>query len=354
MAFGTLSSFDTLAAQGATVAALGEAAVYNAIAGQLAVHNAATREMMGELVEMTTDRQRVYGGADAMVMEELDEFGLPDAQKMTTGATLGLPLRFYGGALQWTRVFFQRTTGEQIANTVRTMMIADVKAIQREIKRALFRPTNYAFEDRRVDHVSLPVRALVNADGAIIPAGPNGETFNAATHTHYLNAATLTAAVLDAQIATIIEHFGAGTPFLYINQGQEAAMRALNAPGQFTGYVDVRINQPQTATYATGRGLDQLNVNNRAIGLYGAAEVWVKPWVLPNYVVGWMGGVPSPLAYRRNDLGTGNLELIFEFDQFPLHARGYGREFGIGVVDRVAAAVLFIGAGGAFVAPTIS
>ncbi len=351
MAFGTLSSFDTLAAQGATVAALGEAAVYNAIAGQLAVHNAATREMMGDLVEITTDRQRVYGGVDTMVMEELDEFGLPDAQKMTTGATLGLPLRFYGGALQWTRVFFQRTTGNQIAKTVETMMIADVKAIQREIKRALFRPTNYAFEDRRVDHVSLAVKALANADSASIPSGPNGETFNAAMHTHYLNAATLTAAALDAQIATIIEHFGAGTPLLYINSGQEAAVRALVG---FTAYVDVRITQPQTATYATGRALDTLNVNNRAIGLYGAAEVWVKPWVPANYVVGWMGGVPSPLAYRRNDLGTGNLELAFEFDQFPLHARGYGREFGIGVVDRVAAAVLFVGAGGVYVSPVIS
>jgi hypothetical protein len=51
--------------------------------------------MIGALVERTTDRQRRYGTAASKTMQVADQFGRPQAQKITAGATIGVPLRLY-------------------------------------------------------------------------------------------------------------------------------------------------------------------------------------------------------------------------------------------------------------------
>lgn len=362
MTFGTLTRFDTMAtAFNTTVAQFGEDNAWNAIADALAAHNQQLADAMGDLATTSTDRQRRYGGPDSMAMEELDEFGTPDAQKISAGVTCGFPLRFYGIALQWTRLYFINVMASELAAQVTATQDADVKAIHRELKKALFLNTNYTFVDRRVDGVSLGVKSLVNADGAAIPLAPDGTSFVGATHTHYVGATVAWSGApstqniaddLNTLAANVLEHFLSGSISLYINRSEETRVRS--AVG-FTPYVDARILMAPGGTANVARGsLDMSNVNNRAIGIIGPSEVWVKPWIPPGYVLAIHtgGGEPALLRRVRNG-GGGNLDLLYEDEKYPLRARALGREFGFGVYNRVAAACLFVN-GTTYTNPTIT
>ncbi len=349
MAYGTLSTLDTLAASQQTVAQFGEDNAFVAIEAARMAHNGIVTELLGGFVERTTERLRRYGGPDAMVMDEIDQWGTPDAQKIAAGSQVSFPMKLYGIAVQWTRKYMQVTTTQELAEQFVAAQDADLNAIIREIKRAIFYPTNYTFTDKLTDHVPLSVKALVNADGAPLPLDPNGTGFNAATHTHYLGTAALVAADLTALIFTVIEHFSNGEAVVYINQAQEAAVRAL--PG-FTPYVDARIVQATNAV-GTTQALDLINVYNRAIGIFNGAEIIIKPWIPAGYLFAYLRGQPVPLAMRVRNAGGGNLEIAAEDEVHPLRARVLEREFGVGIWNRVNGAVLYIGSA-SYVSPTFN
>jgi hypothetical protein len=357
-AFGTLSTLDELAAVRQSVAQYGEDLAWQSIALALEAHNRQVADMLGALVERTTDVQRAYGTSDTKKMQEMDQWGRPDAQKVTAGVTVGFPLRRYGDSLQWTLQWMRQNSGAQLAAEVAAIMDADAANVIRAIKAAWYTPTNYSFVDKlgggnSAPNVTLAVKALVNNDGAGLPVGPNGEVF-ATSHTHYLATASLTAADLTNLIETVMEHHAVGQPVVYINRAQEAAVRALTG---FVGYVDARIlpgGGTTTQIPAGGVTLEQRNLYDRAIGVFGAAEVWVKPWTVSGYAVSFVRGAPSPFAMRVPVYaGLADLQLVAEDESHPLRARTYERQFGIGAWTRTAAAVLYTG-GGSYVAPTIA
>ncbi len=342
MAYGTITTLDTLIAiTGTPVAEYGEDRLWEAIDANFAVHNAIVNDMLGDLVERTTDKLRRYGGVDSMKMSLVDQSGRSDAQKITAGATVGFPLNLYDGTLQWTRKAFQNMSVGELAKHVRAMFTADVQNLQNEIKKAIMYSTNYTHNDVLVDNVALPVKRLLNADSAPIPIGPNGETFTASSHTHYLATASLIAANLTAAIDTVGEHTATGRILVYINKAQEAAVRALTG---FTAYTDPRIIYMATTNIAN-QSVDLMNQGNRAIGIFDEAEVWVKPWVPANYIfVFLVDGGEKPLAMRTRP-GAGDLGLVADDELHPLRARTYEREFGLGVWNRSMAAVLYIASG---------
>lgn len=358
-AYGTLAALDTLASlSNTTVADFGEDRAFAEIDAALAAHNRIENELLSEFVEKTTDRLRRYGSSDAMNMDELDEFGRADAQKISAGATVGIPLRLYGLSVQWTRKYLQNATGEELAKQTVAAMDADSKVIQREIKRAIFNPTNATVLDRLVDNVSLPIKRLLNADSSSIPLGPNGESFDGATHTHYLFTAgvALAAADMNALIETVIEHHPSGQAQVYIHRAQETAVRGLAG---FTAYLDARVIN-QTAGVVAGQSLNSFNVNDRAIGIYSAAgvsaEVWVRPWMISGYLFAWVKGAPVPLAMRTRTATSGNFELVADDELHPLRARSWEREAGFSAWTRSNGSLLYIdsGAASAYVAPTVS
>src|SRR5690606_11592257 len=96
-------------------------------------------------------------------------------------------------------------------------------------KRAIYTPTNSTFFDElTAPQAELAVKAFLNADSSGIPEGPNGESFDASTHTHYSAEAALTAAGLKASIATVIEHGHGGQLVTAIAASNEATVRALS------------------------------------------------------------------------------------------------------------------------------
>lgn len=349
--YGTFVTLDTLATlNNTTVAQLGEDNAFAALNAALVAHNTIMRDLMDTLVDTTTDRLRRYGGPANMAMDEIDEMGTPDAQKVAAGSNVGFPLRLYGGSLQWTRKAFQNMMASEFAAQVTGMMDADKNVVIRQIKRAIFTPTNTTFLDRLIDGVSLPVKALVNADSAPIPLGPNGEVFTASTHTHYLGTGSFVASDLSGLISTVTEHYGNGNIIVVINQAQEATVRAFTG---FVAYIDPRLMNLTTAITAR-ENLDNLvNIYNRRIGLYAGAEIWVKPWVPANYVFCYLDGQPKPLAMRTRPTGGGDLTLVFEDEEHPLRARTYEREFGVGVWNRINGAALYT-SNATYAAPTIT
>jgi hypothetical protein len=218
--FGTLSTLDTLAATQQSIAAYGEDRAWREVEAALAAHNTQMTQMLGLLVERTEDRQRRYGSAASKTMQVADQFGRPQAQKVTAGVTLGFPLFLFEDALQWTRKFTQANgSAQQLAAEFDAILDADRRQVMYEIKAALMGTGNYTFNDVLVDNVALAVKRLVNADSAAIPLGPNGESFDGATHTHYLFTAgvALAAADLSALVSTVLEHTNRGEIQVWIN-----------------------------------------------------------------------------------------------------------------------------------------
>lgn len=351
MAFGTLSVTDLLQSQ-QTVVAFGEDRIFDAIQTTLDAHNAIWREMASSLASISTDVRRRYGGVDTMEMVELDEIGRPDAQKVTAGANVDFPLRLYGISVQWTRKYIQRATVQEFAEQFIAAQDSDVRMLLREIKRSIFGSANRTMIDRLVQpNITLAVKALHNADSApVIPNPVDGTTFDGATHTHYLATASFIAANLTSLIGTVQEHYASGDAQVNINIAQEAAVRAFTG---FTAYLDARLVGADNVTRAVNRTLDMRNSYNRAIGVFGAAEVWVKPWVPANYVFCYIRGVPVPLSMRERSAGSSNLVIAAEDEDHPLRAQTLEREYGFGVWNRANGAVLYTG-GGSYVNPTIT
>lgn len=347
---GTLTISDLLAARFQSVADFGLDTIQRILAADIAAHNAAVQDMVGDLCELTTDRQRIYGTSVGGEMVEVDEFGRSPTQKAAPGSTVAFPLNLHQYAIGWTRKWFQTHTPAEMAIATQAAQKAHLKAIQKSIKKAVFLSANYTFRDYLVDNVDLAVKRLVNADGAGIPEGPNGELFDGSTHTHYDAINGLTAVALTSIIDDVVEHGFGGRVRVVISRTDETTVRGLTG---FTPYVDPRIIYRATDT--PGQTLDITRLDNRAIGIFGAAEVWVKSWGIANYAFAYDAGSPmKPLCYRQRSATTmTGLRIAAELDTFPLLAQYMEAEFGIGVWTRTNGAVLYFGAG-VWADPTIS
>lgn len=348
--FGTLSSLDTLSSIRQSVAEYGEDRAWESIGAALDAYNGQVAQMTGELMERTTDTQRAYGTMDAKSMQELDQWGSPDAQKVTAGVTVGFPLRRYGDALQWTRQFQEMQTVAQLAAEVDAIATADRRNVIRAAKQAIFNSVSSSFVDKLGEpaNVTLALKPFLNNDGLGVPVGPNGEVF-ATSHTHYLANATLTAAVATNLVVTVQEHYNSGVPVIYIASADEAAWRAL------TGFVadpTPGLVYPNSAT-VTEQRVNLANIYNRRIGLYNGAEVWIKPWMIANYAFCFVRGAPTPLVMRVPLRGSSDLQMVYDDERHPLRARGYERKFGIGVWNRTNGAVLQFN-NGTYQVPTIT
>lgn len=338
--FGTLSVLEDLATDDRPVI---DAEEYLAkrVAQALAVHNAAFKEMVSTFAFITKDRELPYGGGGEAINQELDEWGAADASKGGEAETVGLPLRIYGSTVQWTRTAFENMSVAKFAEALDSHATADIRRFQNILRYVFFKNTNTTdYVDRLDSKRKYNLYALLNADGMSIPESPNGTVFDGATHTHYLASATFTAAALQAGIDTVVEHGVDGSVNIYISKANEADVRALSG---FSPYLDSRVTVIGAAQIGN-QSLSVANPDNRAIGVFGGAEVWVKPWVPANYqVVVDANASQKPLAIRTRtgDLtGSGAFRIVADHEHYPLRAKNLGREYGVSVANRHKGAAL--------------
>jgi len=345
MAYGTHGVLDQLLLiRNQTAAEYGEERLAEDFQNWLAAQNLLIEQMTADLVEFTEVRLTTYGTGARMEMIKADEYTRADAQKaVPTPTDIGFPLEPFQISLQWTRKFLQVSTVADLATAANAVAEADARNVRREIQRALFNPVNnLTYKDRMIDNATLPIRRLYNADGSPIPEDEFSNTFNGATHTHYLGTAALVAADVEAATATVIEHGVSGQVRIYINRAQEAAITGF---ANFTAYTQPLImpGGGSTANQAVGGPVEPFSLYNRAIGVWnGAIEVWVKPWIPATYLlVIDIDPIRKVLRFRRRlATGNGELQLVAQDERYPLRADTSEREFGISVWGRDQAAVL--------------
>jgi hypothetical protein len=326
--------------------------VQQVINQELEAHNTIMQQMLAELCDFGTDRIRVYGAQSGGAMTEVDEYGRAPTQRAEPGDTLSFPLRKYQYPIGWTQTWFDTKLPIDMAAPVQAAQVADKKAIVYDIKRALFLSANFTYVDHLLDNVSLSVKRLVNADSASIPTGPNGESYSGATHTHYNGYASLTAANMLDNINDVVEHGNGNQVRVYISTTDEAAVRALTG---FVAYTDPRLilGIPTSAAAVAAPRLDITRLDNRAIGIFGPAEVWVKPWMIASYQFAFDAGGQKPLVFRQREQSTlQGLRVAGEIPVYPLFARYMERDFGVGVWNRTNGALGYM-ANATFADPTI-
>ncbi len=268
-AYGTMLLSDLLAQTSGTVATIGEQNVWETFQRSLDAHNRQMTQMVDLFCGFTTERLIGTGGLTAGDFEELDELETPRPQKHAPGENMGIPMRNYGYGQQWTDLYLEESTPADLAGQFIAVMDADKRNIINQINRAFYLSANYtSIDTRKKDFASLPVKRLANADSFSIPVGPNGETFDSSTHTHYVaRVSTFATTDLDALILNAGEHY-TGMVKVFINSAQEVAVRALTG---FVATVDVRIQQTTSTAYVNTPGLDMTNRGDRFIGVYNGA-----------------------------------------------------------------------------------
>lgn len=340
---GTFDISSLLLVKHQSVVEYGEDTIARVLQADINAHNLVVSDMLGTLAQDTTDRQDLSGTSIGGEFVEIDEYGRVATQKEIPGTPVAYPMRKYGYGVGWTRDWLKQATPADLALRVQQIKKADLKNIRRQIQLSLFHATNYTFVDYLIDRYPLGVKRLANADGAEIPEGPYGEAFDGSTHTHYMaRASTLAASDIDAVILNVTEHALTSKVVLVINQSNVAAIDALAGFTPLTGpYVN-----PGSASDTTVRRLDVTRSDNRLVGYWnGAYEVWTKPWAVANYVLAYdAASAVKPLKRRqRVQPGLRGLRLVADIDLYPLKAEYMEREFGFGVWNRTAAAILYIG-----------
>jgi hypothetical protein len=349
---GTFDMASLLSQRFVSAAKFGLNTIADVLAADRTTHNTIVRDMIAAFIDVTSDALRVSGSTITGRMIKADEYTRAPTQKDLPGQTVGFPMDRYQFALGWTSDWLKRKSPADLAIAQQQSQIAELLSLRAAIQIAIYNPTNSNFIDYLVNNVSLPVKAFYNADSSLIPDGPNGQTFNGATHTHYTGAASLLAANVTAIVATVQEHNFRAKPVLIISVTDETAFRALAG---FVPYTDLRLTRGVPTSLIPSETLDVFLLDNRAIGIFGAAEVWVKPWAVAGYIFAYDSASPmKPLAYRQEvDGALQGLRLKETLDIAPLHAEYMETIFGIGVWNRGNGAVhQFTNA--TYTAPTIS
>ena len=324
-----------------TVMQVGEERVAEAVQRQLDAHNRLTSDMLDNLALTTTERLLATGAGDSGAFEEADELARVRTQKGGERQTLGIPLRRFMRAVGWTREYLEVATLQDIQKQLDGIQQRDLMNIANQVKRALFTPTNYTFFDEYASpQVELAVKALYNADGALITTGPNGDEFDGGTHTHYLAAAALADELIDNAIRTVAEHGHTQGLEILINEANLSAFAALDGFLPAVGPLVQAGIAADSARLTAEPGV----VDNTAVGVWdGRYVVRTKTWIPAGYFSVVATGAAEdrrPLAFRQPAIpARQGLRMVGQIDLYPLRADHFRRYFGVSAYNRDAAAV---------------
>lgn len=348
---GSMTIETLLATQFTSAAKFGLDTIVPVLEADIATHNGIVTSMLGDLVEVSSDRQRITGASTTGQMIKVDEMGRAPTQKPAFGSTVAFPLDKYQFNLGWTRDWFKNHTPADMALLVLDAQKAHLLKIRTAIAQAIFGSANFTFLDYLKDNISLTARRFLNADGTAIPDGPTGTVFTPSTHTHYSAIASLTNAAMLALANNVLEHGFSGKIKIAINAADEITVRALTS---FSAYLDPRF-QLGTASVPVDR-LDITRMDNRAIGILGPAEIWVKPWIPATYAFAYAeDAVMKPLVLRvpEGENGPG-LSIASTMDEYPWYAQFMESYFGVAAWTRTGGAALYFGVSGTWADPTIA
>ena len=162
-------------------------------------------------------------------MKEVDEFGMAQTEKATSGVEVNFPLRKMSVSTGFTADYLRRATVSEIVQVAINAQEAYLERMQAELKFGIYNDDNYNFVDKFGDGSTLAVKAFLNADLVAIPNAPDGTTFTASTHNHYVGSvgAALAASDIDLLISNVTEDGLTKGVALFINSGTLLLWRLL-------------------------------------------------------------------------------------------------------------------------------
>lgn len=306
--------------------------------------NGQVNDMTSLFSEKTTDRRRVWGSSTANTMVEItDDLGSANSRTVAPGVEVNFPLRKFSVKTGWTSEWLKRATPAEIAKRYLAAEAGYLTRMIDEIKFSIFNKTNYSVNDFLIDNTSLAVKAFINADSAAIPAAPDGTSFTASSHQHYVGTSggALAYTDIDTLISNVQEHGLKGLA-LFIN-GANVSTLANLATTKFTALTHAVIAVPGITSGTVVKD-DPANddKNNKLVGYWDGVPVYTKPFVPAAYVACVaLGASEKPLVWRVDKI-SGNQGFIAEvpFGMHPITAQEYVAYYGFGAWNRAAVACL--------------
>lgn len=326
------------------------------IASALAIANGTltTNPVVASLVSTTTDATLEYRTGVSNGFEVHTEYAQPDAQR--AGVTGGmLPMTAWDRKFGWTWDFLRKARRSQLDADIGSGM-ADLQNLwEKAVLTRLFKSTYDAVGTGR----SVPIADAGVADASYVPINmPNRAAAFASSHTHLLRLNGITQANIETAVLTLWEH-GYDAPYdMIIAQADVGAWETVANVTGFVKKANGLIRYGVTTAIA--------EVDNDFIGVietaYGSVRVRASARVPTAYwaVYKSFGSMDSrnPLVMRESpQFGSGAVLLSgrqYNIQQFPLEGAILFSEFGVGVADRTAAAIVYNYTSGNYVIPTIS
>ncbi len=331
--------------------------VLSDIASAIAMANGALLNdpLVASLVSVTEEATLEYQVGNSNEFEEHTEYSQPDAKRAATAGTM-LPLRAWDYKLGWTWDFLRKARQMQIDGNVASAIAAAGNLWQKRVLTKLFKSDYDAVGSTGK---SVPLADGGTADSTYIPINkPDRASAFAYTHDHIGAQNGITQAILEIGIANLWEH-GHDAPFdLLIAQADIASWSNTT---NVTGYI-----KKADGLIRYGNSTDLANVSNDYIAVvetsaYGPVRVRASARIPTTYwaVYKSYGNLDArnPLVVRASpQYGVGSVLLSgrqYPITTFPLEGAILFTEYGVGVADRVGAAV-YINSAGAYSTPTIS
>ncbi|MFH0938253.1 MAG: hypothetical protein V1899_03095 [Planctomycetota bacterium] len=283
------------------------------------------------------------------------EYGLPDGKRAVTTGTM-LPLIGYDRMLDWTWDYLRSARSAQLDANVDSA-IADLKdKFQNAVLSRLFKGT---YDAVGASGKSMPLADAGTADSAYIPVNrPERASAFASSHDHIAPYNGISQAGLEAAVANLWEH-GYDAPFtLLIAQADTGSWSNTT---NVTGWVKRGATLIRYGTQTDIAAVDSQFIGAIETSVYGEVQVIANAriptafWgVYKSYGA---GDARNPLKIRQSaDYGLGAVLMSgrqFPIKQFPLEGAMLFLEFGVGVADRVGAAV-YKNTAGAWSEPSIA
>ena len=188
-------------------------------------------EQLDAFTEETTVSRAVWGGAAQMEFQEVGELGKAKTNKDTRGQELHFPLFKLDLTVGGSEEFWKRAGIKNLIDVMNGMDNAYAERVRNEIKAAVFNKSlhtpvlDWIGDDTRLDKI----QPFLNADSNEIPVAPNGTSFTASSHTHYLGitGSSLSYGDVDRVVNTVREHV-LGKVYIYVDGAMPATLAALS------------------------------------------------------------------------------------------------------------------------------
>lgn len=311
-----------------------------------------TMPLIASLISTTEEVATEYAIGVSNGFEEASEYGRPEDKRVKTTGHM-LPLKKYDRGMGWTWEFLLEARRIQIDSNIASL-IADLRNIwMQKILTRLFKSTYDTVASGR----SMPVADGGTADSAYIPQmQPDRAAAFDATHTHLGRLNGITQANLETEVTHVWEH-GHDAPYDLLVS--ETDLGSWTDATSITGYVPranelIRYGVTQDLATVDDTYHGVIETKHGPVRLRSNARIPTKYWsVYKSY-----GALDArnPLVVRYDPLfGIGAVLLAGDhIREFPLENVISYIRFGVGVQDRVGAALVYNHTTGSYTDPTIS